>query len=162
MKKGILIKQHDITDCGAACLASIAVHYGLKLPIAHIRQYAFADKKETDILELIEAVVKIGIDAKGVRAVIEGLKIIPKPTIAEVIVKDGLHHFVVVYKVTDKYADFMDPADGRMHRKSLEEFEKEWTGVLILIRPPKTFQTKSKLKRFIELLKQLWRRCTMY
>ena len=26
------IKQHDITDCGAACLASISTHYNLQLP----------------------------------------------------------------------------------------------------------------------------------
>lgn len=31
--KGVKIKQHDITDCGAACLASICAHYGLRYPI---------------------------------------------------------------------------------------------------------------------------------
>ncbi|NNL01128.1 MAG: hypothetical protein HKP39_02505, partial [Eudoraea sp.] len=36
----ITIKQHDITDCGAACLASIASYYELHIPIARIRQYA--------------------------------------------------------------------------------------------------------------------------
>ena len=30
------IKQHDITDCAAACLATISRQYGLKLPISHI------------------------------------------------------------------------------------------------------------------------------
>ena len=40
------IKQHDITDCGAACLASISAHYNLQLPISRIRQYAGTDKKE--------------------------------------------------------------------------------------------------------------------
>ena len=34
MKKETLIKQHDIRDCGAACLASVSAHYGLKIPIA--------------------------------------------------------------------------------------------------------------------------------
>lgn len=29
-RKGIKIKQHDITDCGAACLASVCAHYGLQ------------------------------------------------------------------------------------------------------------------------------------
>ena len=29
----IKIKQHDITDCGAACLASVAAHYQLRLPL---------------------------------------------------------------------------------------------------------------------------------
>lgn len=43
------IKQHDITDCGAACLASIAAHYNLQIPIARIRQFAGTDKKRYDI-----------------------------------------------------------------------------------------------------------------
>ena len=46
MKKGVKIKQFDITDCGAACLASICAYYGLQFPIARIRQYAFTDQCE--------------------------------------------------------------------------------------------------------------------
>ena len=33
MKKGTKIKPHDITDCGAACLASVCAHYGLRFPV---------------------------------------------------------------------------------------------------------------------------------
>ncbi|WP_225901944.1 cysteine peptidase family C39 domain-containing protein [Zobellia barbeyronii] len=44
------IKQHDITDCGAACMAFITTHYDLQLPIARIRQYASTDKKDTNVL----------------------------------------------------------------------------------------------------------------
>ena len=32
-KKYHCIKQHDIKDCGAACLATISKQYGLKIPI---------------------------------------------------------------------------------------------------------------------------------
>ena len=60
----IAIKQHDITDCGAACLASICAHYKLEIPIARIRQYAGTDKKGTNILGLIEASEKLGFEAK--------------------------------------------------------------------------------------------------
>ena len=55
----ITIKQHDITDCGAACLVSIAAHYQLQIPIARIRQYAGTDKKGTNILGLLEAAQKL-------------------------------------------------------------------------------------------------------
>lgn len=48
--KSIKIKQQDITDCGAASLASVCAHYGLAFPIARIRQYAFTDKKGTNVL----------------------------------------------------------------------------------------------------------------
>lgn len=157
MKRGILVKQHDITDCGAACLASVAAHYGLKFPISRIRQYAFTDKKGTNILGMIEAAGKIGLEAKGVKGPFECLADIPKPAIAHVVVKDVLQHFVVIYKVTDKYIEIMDPGDGRIHRKKPEEFKQEWTGILILIRPTETFQTgnqrKSNLKSFLELLR---------
>ena len=47
-KKGIKIKQFDITDCGAACLASVCAYYGLQFPIARIRQYAFTDPKRNE------------------------------------------------------------------------------------------------------------------
>ena len=39
----IKIKQHDITDCGAACLASISSHFNLQIHIARILQYAGTD-----------------------------------------------------------------------------------------------------------------------
>ena len=156
MKK-IKIQQHDITDCGAACLASISAHYGLNYPIARIRQYAFTDRKGTNVLGMIEAAKKLGLDAKGVKGPFECLADIPKPAIAHIIVKEILHHFVVIYKVTDKYIQVMDPADGKLIKKTHEEFKKEWTGVLILMHPSETFQKgnvkKSNFRVFMELLR---------
>lgn len=98
-RKGIKIKQHDITDCGAACLASVCAHYGLQFPVARIRQYAFTDQKGTNVLGMIEAANRLGLSAKGVRAQFEALSIVPKPTIAHVIVHEHLQHFIVLYKV---------------------------------------------------------------
>ena len=54
----IKIKQHDIKDCGAACLASIGNHYKVNLPIARIRQFANTDKRGTNVLGVIEAAEK--------------------------------------------------------------------------------------------------------
>ena len=156
MKKGIKIKQHDITDCGAACLASVCAHYGLQFPVARIRQYAFTDQKGTNILGLVEAANKLGLSAKGVRAQFEALQIVPKPTIAHIVVKEVLQHFVVIYKVTDTHITYMDPGDGRMHKKTNEEFQAEWTGVLVLMEPEETFrqgnQKVSMTRKFLSLL----------
>ena len=80
-RKGIKIKQHDITDCGAASLASVCAHYGLQYPVARIRQYAFTDQKGTNVLGLIEAAQKLGFTAKGVKAVFDALRVVPKPTV---------------------------------------------------------------------------------
>lgn len=151
------IKQHDITDCGAACLASIAAHYQLQLPIARIRQYAGTDKKGTNVLGLLEAAQKLGFDAKGVKGGLDSLSKIPKPAIAHVIVKKQLHHYVVIYKVTSSHITIMDPAVGKFQKKTLKAFAEEWTGVLVIMQPNTDFQkgnTKvSVYKRFWFLLK---------
>lgn len=151
------IKQHDITDCGEACLASIAAHYQLQLPIARIRQYAGTDKKGTNVLGLLEAAQKLGFDAKGVKGGLDSLSKIPKPAIAHVIVNKQLHHYVVIYKVTSNHITIMDPAVGKFQKKTLKSFAEEWTGVLVIMQPNTDFQkgnTKvSVYKRFWFLLK---------
>jgi len=157
MKKDIQVKQHDVTDCGAACLCSVSAYYGLKLPVARIRQYAFTDKKGTNVLGMIEAAQRLGFEAKGVKGSPECLTEIPKPAIAHVVVKEQLQHFVVVYKVTKDSIVIMDPGDGKLHKKTHEEFAKEWTGVLILMLPDEKFQRgnkkKSPVKSFIDLIR---------
>ncbi|MDR2805458.1 MAG: peptidase domain-containing ABC transporter [Dysgonamonadaceae bacterium] len=157
MKRDINIKQQDITDCGAACLASVAAFYGLKLPIARIRQYAFTDRKGTNVLGMIEAASKLGFEAKGVKGPMECLTEIPQPAIAHIIVNEQLQHFVVIYQVTKTHIIIMDPADGKMHKKSLEKFQKEWTNVLILLLPAETFekgnQKQNSLNSFLNLIR---------
>ena len=114
------IKQHDITDCGATCLASISSHYNLQIPIARIRQYAGTDKKGTNVLGLIEASEKLGFEAKGVRGELDSLFKIPKPTIAHIIIKEQLHHYVVIYEVTKEYIkitpEIKEGIDGGKYR----------------------------------------------
>jgi ATP-binding cassette subfamily B protein len=151
------IKQHDITDCGAACLASIAAHYKLGLPIARIRQLAGTDQKGTNLLGMMQAAEKLGFSARGVRAEEEALKNEAEyPAVAHVIVNKRLHHFVVVYKVTDTYVQVMDPGRGRMEKRSWEQWREEWTGVLLLVAPTEDFvagnQKVSTLARFGALL----------
>ena len=147
------IKQHDITDCGAACLASISAHYKLETPIARIRQYASTDKKGTNVLGLIEAAKKLGFEAKGVRGDFESLYKIPKPAIAHVIIKERLQHYVVIYEVTKTFIKIMDPGDGKFHKKSHEEFKKEWTGVLVLLMPNQEFSSGNEK---VSVFKRFW------
>ncbi|SDP06265.1 bacteriocin-processing peptidase. Cysteine peptidase. MEROPS family C39 [Mucilaginibacter sp. OK268] len=153
----IKIKQRDITDCGAACLASVASHYKLDLAVARIRQLAGTDKKGTNVLGMVEAAQKLGFEAKGVKGPFESLFKIPKPAIAHLVVKEILHHYVVIYKVTDKFIEVMDPIDGQLSRRSHDEFKKEWSGTLILLLPSEEFETGNEKKsvngRFWTLIK---------
>jgi ATP-binding cassette subfamily B protein len=157
MKKHLCVKQHDITDCGAACLASVSASYGLQVPIARIRQYASTDKRGTNALGMVEAAVKLGFSCKAVRGATESLSKIPLPGIAHVVVHENLQHFVVLYRVRPKVITIMDPEDGRFHKMPMEAFLRMWSGVLILMVPDESFKPEklkvSNIRLFLQLLK---------
>ncbi|AOC94567.1 Lactococcin-G-processing and transport ATP-binding protein LagD [Flavobacterium anhuiense] len=152
----IKIKQHDIKDCGAACLASIGNHFKVNLPIARIRQYANTDKRGTNVLGITEAAEKMGFTAKGVKGGLDALDKIPLPAIAHIITKEQYQHYLVIYKVEKSAITVMDPGFGKMETYTFEEFQKIWTGVLILFAPNEDFKTldekTSPLKRFWNLI----------
>jgi len=153
----IKIKQRDITDCGAASLASIAAHYKLGIPVSRIRQIAGTDQKGTNAWGMIKAAEKMGFSAKGVKGNIEALPNVPLPAIAHVVIKKILNHYVVLYHLKDGFAEYMDPADGLMHKVTIAEFSEIWSGVLILLAPGNDFIPRnekiSNIQRFIFLLK---------
>nr|WP_282456344.1 cysteine peptidase family C39 domain-containing protein [Chitinophaga sedimenti] len=157
VKKSALVKQRDISDCAAACLASVASYYNLEMPVARIRQYAYTDGKGTNVMGMIEAAGKLGFQAKGVKGPWEALANIPKPAIAHLVLKGVLHHYVVIYRVTKEYVLVMDPSDGELHKVKQEDFKQMWTGVLVLLLPGETFkpgnEKASNLQRFWYLLK---------
>lgn len=152
----ITIKQHDIKDCGAACLASIGNHFKVNLPIARIRQYANTDKRGTNVLGIIEAAEKMGFTAKGVKGGLDSLDKIPLPAIAHIITKEQLHHYIVIYKVAKDKITVMDPGFGKIEVYSFEEFQKIWSGVLILFAPNDDFKISNEktlpVKRFWNLI----------
>ncbi|URC12603.1 peptidase domain-containing ABC transporter [Flavobacterium sp. B183] len=152
----IKIKQHDVKDCGAACLSSIGSHFKVNLPIARIRQFANTDKRGTNVLGIIEGAEKMGFTAKGVKGGLDALDKIPLPAIAHVVIKEQLQHYVVLYKVEKSKITVMDPGLGKMENYTFEEFQKIWSGVLILFAPNEDFKTVNEkiapLKRFWNLI----------
>ncbi len=147
------IKQRDLTDCGAACLASVAAHHHLEVPVARIRQLASTDTKGTHVLGMVQAAMALGLDAKGVRGPFESLSTIPLPAIAHIVVRNVIQHYVVIYKVTQDYIAVMDPATGTIEKLSPETFRKQWTGVLIILWPNESFKPGNQKR---SLTKTLW------
>lgn len=161
------IKQHDITDCGAACLATISKQYGLRTTITKIREVAGTDKQGTNAFGVIKAAEQLGFSAKGVKGNKEAFfSEFPLPCIAHVVVDGGLLHYIVIHKITKKQVIIADPGKGIV-KLTPEEFFGEraeegkaptyqWSGVLILTVPNNTFEkgdeTKGLFQRFFHLL----------
>jgi ATP-binding cassette subfamily B protein len=69
-KRYVCIKQHDIKDCGCACLATISKQYGLKIPISKIREVSGTDKQGTSAYGIIKAAEQLGFKENGVKVFI--------------------------------------------------------------------------------------------
>ena len=149
------IRQHDITDCGAACLATISKQYGLNLSISKIREVAGTDKQGTNAYGVVKAAEQLGFTAKGVKGNREAFfSEFPLPAIAHVIIDGKLLHYVVIHKITKKEVIIADPAKGIV-KYTPDDFFKIWTGVLILMVPTVEFkkgnQKESTIAKFFKL-----------
>lgn len=150
MKRYLCIKQHDITDCGAACLATVSRQYGLSTSITNIREVAGTDKQGTNAYGMVKAAEQLGFTAKAVKGNQEAFfSEFPLPAIAHVVVDGTLLHYVVIHKITKNQIVIADPAKGIV-KKTPEEFFREWTGILILLVPAQTFHTGKDTKNIFE------------
>lgn len=161
------IKQHDIADCGAACLATICKQNDYKIGIAQIREVAGTDKQGTNINGMIKAAEQLGFSAKGVKGNKEAFfSEFPLPCIAHVIVNGSLLHYVVIHKITKKKVIIADPGVGIVKLTPQEFFGEvheegkppkyQWSGILILLVKNEMFkkgdETKGLFGRFFHLL----------
>ena len=151
------VKQHDATDCAAACLAMVCLHYRKETTITRLRDMMGTDLKGTNLLGLSKCAEALGFISQAVRVDREGfLSSYTLPAIANVVTKEGMSHFVVVFKVSKNYVIVGDPARD-LQRLTVDEFYKDFTGALLLLKPNEGF-VEGKIKgnkifeRFVKLL----------
>ncbi len=155
-RKYTCITQHDETDCAAACIAMVSKYYGLKIPLTKIRNLASTDLVGTNVLGISEAGKSLGFNVKAVRAEKEELNSeISFPVIAHVN-KEGLLHYVVIYKIKKDRVIIADPAEG-ITKITIDDFLNIWSGILIFLTPSETFEKGNEKKgifeRFLFLIK---------
>lgn len=150
-----LIKQFDETDCGAACLAMLASHFGSHLSITKIREVAGTDREGTSLKGMLEAAKKLNLDAKAVKGNEQIFsKKFPVPLVAHLQYQNGNNHFVVIAKINEKRVWIYDPALGKISYKK-ENFLKIWSGYLILVSPTPDFVIQKSghaLLKFVPLI----------
>jgi len=121
------VRQIDEMDCGAACLAMVAHHFGRSVSLARIRQLVNTGLDGTSLRSLCSAAEELGLAARSVKASLSNLERMPLPAICH---WDG-DHWLLLYHVTRRYVYVADPALG-FRRLPREEFERRWTGYAAL------------------------------
>ena len=110
-----VVRQEDLTDCGACCLKMIIKYYGGDYPLFHLKQLTHTDQFGTNAFLIKEAALKLGLNAKVVNGNLEDIKEEDLPIIAHVIPNKSYEHFIVIYKLDKKHAlvTIADPALGK-------------------------------------------------
>jgi ATP-binding cassette subfamily B protein len=120
-------RQIDEMDCGAACLAMIASHFGRTISLARIRQLVNTGLDGTSLRSLCTTGEELGLAARSVKASLHNLDRMPLPAICHW----DSDHWLVLYHVTARHAFVADPALG-YRRLPRAEFERRWTGYAAL------------------------------
>lgn len=149
--KYYLVKQQDESDCGAACISTVAKYYGKRISVSKIRNLAGTDIKGTSGKGMVRACESIGLSCKTMfskeKLLMKGY---PYPAIVQ-IKKDGLEHYLVIYKVKKHKILVADPADS-IKWIAIKKFNQWWTGIFFIISPNQKFEKTSDdepfLKRF--------------
>ena len=113
------VKQHDTRDCAAACMASVCNLYGLHISLLHMRELLKIDKNGTSMYALMEVANKVGFLCEVLQGnwqefsgeILE--RKICLPAICHMHI-NGLEHFVIVKKVTNKGIWIFDQAKGHI------------------------------------------------
>lgn len=137
--------QYDAMDCGPTCLRMVAAFYGKCYSLEGLREKSFITREGVSMLGISEAAEKIGFRSICVQVGYEKLQEAPLPCI----IHWNQQHFVVVYKLNDRYVWVADPGAGKL-KYTKEEFCNCWlssrkneedTGVALLLEPTPEFYT---------------------
>jgi ATP-binding cassette subfamily B protein len=114
--------QHDLRDCGIACLRMVGKHYGMSYSAQHLRSILIPSGDGITLFELGEGAEKLGLRSFAARVSLSQLSdTVPLPCI----VYWEENHYVVVYKIGKKHVWIGDPAEG-LRKLSIQEFSESF------------------------------------
>lgn len=140
-----VIKQINQKDCGPACLLTILNYYGGSKKLEVVREYCKTSAHGTNMFGLVKGAEKLGFKAFGATGTYDELMKQKMPCIAHVVLENGLHHYLVIFKISANKVLIGDPAKGK-YTLEREEFEKIWVKkAVVLLEPDKSLPDETEL-----------------
>jgi ATP-binding cassette, subfamily B, bacterial HlyB/CyaB len=116
-------------DTGLSCLVLLLRFLGKPADPEQIRHEFTEARRPLDAAGILRAAKRLGLKAKAVRLAWERLSTASLPAIAQR--RDGT--FLIVAKAAEDKVLVHDPREGRPRTLEREEFERDWSGGLIML-----------------------------
>ena len=136
VKKVPVIMQLENLECGAACLAMVMAYYGKWVPLEQVRRDCGVSRDGSKAKNIYIAAEHYGFDVEAFRMSPEALK---ESGQFPCIIHWNMNHFVVLDGFRGKNVYLNDPARGTV-KVSWDEFDKSFTGVVIVPTPSEHFE----------------------
>ncbi len=130
-----VVLQSEAAECGLASLAMIARYHGHAIDLAGLRQRFSSSLKGVTLARLIEIAGELQLAPRPLRLEMEHLAKLATPCLLHW----NLSHFVVLKRVTGRFAVIHDPARG-VRRLTLAEVSDAFTGVALELSPRPDFR----------------------
>ena len=141
-----VIMQMEALACGAACLAMVAAYYGKWVPLEQVRRDCGVSRDGSNARNVLVAARSYGFAAKGYRYEPDSLRTDGQ---FPCIIHWNMEHFVVLNGFTKDKAVLNDPARGLVS-VSMEEFDRSFTGICLILEPGADFTPGGKPKSVLE------------
>ena len=141
-----VIMQMEALECGAACLAMVAAYYGKWVPLEQVRRDCGVSRDGSNARNVLVAARSYGFAAKGYRYEPDSLRTDGR---FPCIIHWNMEHFVVLNGFTKDKAVLNDPARGLVS-VSMEEFDRSFTGICLILEPGADFTPGGKPKSVLE------------
>jgi ATP-binding cassette, subfamily B, bacterial CvaB/MchF/RaxB len=130
-----MLLQTEAAECGLACIAMLATHFGYHIDLPELRRRYGLSLKGATLKDIMRIADQIGLASRPLRLEIPELNMLRTPCILHW----DLNHFVVAKSIGRNAIIIHDPAAG-VCRLSLAEVSKHFTGVALELTPTGGFQ----------------------
>ena len=137
-----VIMQLEALECGAASLAMLMAYYGKWVPLEQVRADCGISRNGSTARNIYNAAKNYGFSVKGFRKSADTIR---KNGQYPCIIHWNFNHFVVLCGFRGKYAYINDPERGFV-KVTAEEFDKAFTGVVVIPVPGPDFKPSGKRK----------------